>query len=303
MTYNFKSLISFIFVVVIALLFVSCSPNKQEEDQSKFKNLNVTILLDLSDRISISENPHQFERDIAISSIIINQIKKYLKLKSRVLAEDKIKVVFYPSWNNQIGNKIASELNIDFADYDAAKKFEVFKSIDSIYISNLESLYKYAINSKNFPGSDIYSFFSYKVEDFCIINDTNFVNLLVIISDGYLYWHYNKISDGNRFSYIGPNANHVNIFRDNSNWRADFERGDYGFLRTNKDLSKLNILALEFAPDTKIPRDFEILEAYWSKWFDEMKVKSYKIVQSDLPSNTKVVVEKYLNEFFRNSLR
>ncbi len=250
----------------------------------------------MSDRISFSKYPEQYERDINIISIIVKEFKKYLGQKSRILAEDKIRVIFYPSPNDKISNMISNQLNIDLADYDAEQKLNIFKSVDSIYVYNLKELYTNTINSKSFHGADLFSFFSYKVEDYCIINDTNYINILFIISDGYLYWQYNKISQANRYSYIGPNAEHINIFRNNPNWQNVFIKEDYGFIRLNKNLNNLNIIALEFAPDATIPRDFEILQAYWSKWFDEMNVKSYKIVQTDLPGNTKLAVEKYWRE-------
>jgi hypothetical protein len=41
--------------------------------------------------------------------------------------------------------------------------------------------------------------------------------------------------------------------------------------------------------------DDEIIKKFWSKWFEEMGVKKYKVVTTDLPSNTKELIRIFLD--------
>ena len=111
-------------------------------------------------------------------------------------------------------------------------------------------------------------------------------------------YHKNSCyQSGNRYSYIVPEAKHIDMFRKDYNWKTRFEKEDYGFIAPEVDLSGLKILALEFAPWGVHTSDFDIMLGYWAKWFEEMNVEEgdYKIVKTDVPALNKNVIE----EFFR----
>lgn len=305
-TYYFNSTTTLLLLLFLLLNFNGCS-GKHEETKSrevtagvteeKPVNYNITILLDLSDRISAKKNPGQASRDTASIMEIIQRLKAHLAARGTINAEDKIKVVFYPNNYNSLVQRIAGDLNIDFGTMTPPQKRRVYESLDSIYRQNLANLYSVASSAPIFDGADLFNYFKHRAEDDCIETDPKYLNLLVIFSDGYMYHKNSMYSTGNRYSYIVPEAPHLKIFRREYNWQEKFDAGDYGFINTGSNLKNLNILALEFAPWGSHPNDYDIMHKYWSKWFTEMGVLEhrYKILKTDVPSLNKQSIGKFFN--------
>ncbi|MEG8945782.1 hypothetical protein [Rosettibacter firmus] len=278
-----------ILLLLYVSLFMSCSENetnkkKNESQRYNYKNLNVSILLDLSDRISSKLNPEQAEKDIYIISYVIDAFKNYLNKKGVVQSDDKIKTIFYPSQNYYIYQEIADSLNIDFGRLEFKQRKIMFEKISQLYNDQLKKLYSFATKSKVYDGSDLFNYFKHRIVDDCISRDTNFINILVILTDGYIYHKNSMYNSGKRFSYLIPRAEHVRAFRNLENWEEVFDREDYGLIKLNNDLSNLYILVTEMNPSENSPKDFDILKKYWSKWFEEqnMKPDQYKILRTDL---------------------
>jgi len=296
----FKSLLLIIFWFGLT----HCSENDSSNDgqskskQADYKNLNVTILLDLSDRISVKKNPTQVDKDLKIIMNILDAFKSSLSKKGVVHSEDRIKVIYYPTVNYEIYQDIADSLNIDFSNYEFIKRKKIFENLSTIYYNNLKKLYSLASNSKNFEGSDLFNYFKHRVVDDCISSDSNFINLLVVLTDGYIYHKNSKYQEGNRFSYLIPEASHVSNFRKINNWESIFDKNDFGLMKLDNDLSKLNILLAEFAPIENSPKDFDILKKYWTKWLIEQNVSkdNFKILQTDLSTLNRDIVFKFFNK-------
>lgn len=286
------------------MLLQFCTNEKVKEEKSKsdkssnFKNLNVSILIDLSDRISSKLNPEQYEKDINIVSYVVDAFKSYLNQKGVVQSEDKIKTIFYPSLNYEIYQEIADSLNIDFGKYEFKQRKEIFNRISQIYKNHLKKLYSFATKARSYEGSDLFNYFKHRVVDDCISKDSNYINILIILTDGYIYHQNSQYRNGNRFSYLVPKADHVKYFRALENWEEIFDKENYGLIKLNNDLSKLYILAAEFNPSENSPKDFDILKKYWSKWFEEqnMKPEQYKILKTDLNALNRELIY----QFFKN---
>lgn len=285
--------------LVISLL--SCSEDYKQKKNlttSGYKNLNVTILIDLSDRISRIKNPEQAEKDMNIISFVLDSYKLFLDKKGVVNSEDKIKVIFYPTINYDLYQSIADSLNIDFANYDYPIRKNIYKKISSLYNTNLRRLYALASNSKKYEGSDLFNYFKHRVVDDCILNDSNYINILVILTDGYIYHKNSMYESGYRYSYLLPDANHIKNLRQLNNWQEIFSQKNYGLIKIDNDLHNLNILVAEINPVVFSPKDFDIIKLYWSKWFEEQNVKkdNYKILKTDLTSINKNLVYNFFNK-------
>ncbi len=287
---------SLILIFVIVLFALSCTENKKNENADEYKQLNLTILLDLSDRIVQKNQPTQIEKDIKSIMAVVQFFKNQIAEKGTYNSNDKIRVLFYPQISDSKIPEIAQNLNIDLEKLSTRSKKQIFTEIDTIFSKNLLQLYRIATTQSVFKGSDLYNFFKYRVEDDCIIKDKNTKNILLVYTDGYLFSANQQISDSNRYTFIAPRSKHISIFRNNPNWENEFVEGNYGFLSVDKDLSNLKIIMLEFAPIEEYPRDFEILRKYWEKWLTEMKVENVKFLKSDLPSTNNSILEKYLQE-------
>lgn len=298
-----KKAITIIGMAFLCLILVQC---KKEGDggngttqtpiPSNEKQLNITFLLDLSDRIEPSKypaSPEHYQRDEAIVKDFVEIFKNDMNKKGGYKSKGKMRVIFSPQPQEQNINKIASELNIDLSTMKAAEKKEVYNTLDDKFSGNLSKIYDLTLAQKNYIGSDIWRVFKNDVKDYAITDDPNYRNILVIITDGYIYHKDSQTQQGNRTSYLTPVSINTNGFR-NKDWKQKFEQGDYGFIASRKDLDNLEVLVLEINPEKNYLNDEDVIKAYLSKWFEEMGIKKYEIYNSDLPVNTKTRIEKFL---------
>jgi len=287
-------------------LIVGCTSNEQGKNTKtkhlpNNKNLNLTILIDLSDRISIKKNPNQVDDDLKFISGVLKIFKKYMAEKGVVHSEDKIKVVYYPELKNDLMNSIFDSLTVDFSSLSFIERKKVFSNLEDRFTTNLKNIYQIASNKSEYYGSDLFNYFQHRVVDDCIINDSNYINILLILTDGYIYHQNSTYQKGNRFSYLVPKAKHIQIFRNRADWEKFFDAKDYGLMDTGLDLSNLVIIAAQFNPVYYSPKDFDIMKKYWSKWFEEQKVKpeNYKILRNDNPGLNIRVLESFLTNITR----
>lgn len=299
--------INFIIISIFTLVFCSCKndskPNVEKEQTTKSvskkeKQLNITILLDLSDRIEPTKypsSPEHFERDIEVVNYFTELFKKDMEKKGAFMAKGKMKVIFSPRPNDSEINNIATQLSIDLSKTQNTKeKKKIFDNMSINFKENLSKIYSKTIETKKYPGSDIWRFFKNDVVDYCIDENKDYRNILVLITDGYLYHVNSTDKDKNRSAYLLPKNVKSNGLR-NSNWKEKFKNEDYGYISSRNDLNDLDILVLEVNPSEKFKNDEDVIKAYLSKWFIEMNVNSFKIYNSDLPQYTKSRIDKFIN--------
>ena len=79
--------------------------------ENKDNNLNISILLDLSDRITAHKI---IEKDTAYLSSIAEAFTEHIKSKKLILLQDRIQLFFSPEPSNGAINEIARQLRIQF---------------------------------------------------------------------------------------------------------------------------------------------------------------------------------------------
>jgi hypothetical protein len=299
-----------IYLFTFAFILASCADDKKNEklnynsknnevaDVKSDKQLNITILLDLSDRIEPTKHPSKpehYKRDIEIVNYFTEIFKKDMEQKGAYMANGKMKVIFSPRPNDEEINNIASELSVDLSRTKNTKeKKQIFDNMSSNFRKNLERIYSKTIETKNYPGSDVWRFFKNDVADFTISDNENYRNILVILTDGYLFHEGSKDKEANRSMSLLPRDVKSYGFR-SSNWNQKFEEGDYGYISTRDDLNNLDVLVLEISPSSQDKDDEDVIKAYLQKWFNEMKVNEFELYNSDLPQYTKTRIDKFIN--------
>jgi hypothetical protein len=288
------------------LLIVGCGvPNSSAGSSQSSGNalspqsqqLNITILCDLSDRIDIKkypDKPEHFERDLAIVNELTNYFAKDMESKGAYFAKGKIKVVFSPEPQDPNINIWAEKLNIDLSKMDPKQKKEVHDNISTTFADNLGKIYDSALTTNKWLGSDIWRFFKNDVKDYCISNNPEYRNILIILTDGYIYHQDSKDRNGNRFAYVLPELFDRFKLRNSSNWKQEIDKQDFGLISTRSDLENLEVLVLEVTPSPNNRNDEDIIKAVLSKWFEEMKIKRFAIFNSDLPEYTKQRINDFL---------
>ena len=295
---NTFTLIAMSFLVISTF---SCKKeSEKEETEIAVKNTvsedyNISLLLDLSDRISLEKNPNPtmeyYQRDLGYIKSVSEAFTQHLKSKRIRQINDKMQLFFNPEPLDPAINTIAQNLRITIDKNNASK--ELLNSINSNYASQTSKIYESAIKDNKYVGSDIWSFFDSKVTDQCIEN--KYRNILIVLTDGYMFYESTVMKEGNRTTYITPELIRKNGLN-TKDWDKKFHDQDFGFIKTNDDLSNLEVLVLGINPDKKNPYEEKVIRAYWTKWFTEMKISHFEIKNADLPSN----MEKIIKDFILN---
>ncbi|MHC0441330.1 hypothetical protein [Flavobacterium sp. 3-210] len=296
-----KKTILKIVMSLLLILFFSCKEDsKTEEKETAHKssiseNYNISILIDLSDRISLKKNPNStmeiYQRDLGYIKSVSEAFTQHLKSKRMRQIDDKMQLFFNPEPENSEINSISKELRITVDKDNASKK--LLNSINETYSSKTSKIYESAIKDDKYIGSDIWNFFDSKIQDQCI--DKNYRNILIILTDGYMFYEGTQIKDGNLSSYLTPQLIKQNGLN-NNDWQKKFEKENFGFIKIDKDLSNLEVLVLGINPSKNNPFEEKVIKAYWSKWFSEMKIKHFEIKNADLPSNTDKIIKDFILE-------
>lgn len=280
--------ITLIITVAFALMLIGCeddgngkkdkSTEQQEQQTEKPEPLNISIYLDLSDRITRDLTPSQMERDKIIINMIIDKFYNRCVDDRIIGTKHHIKVVFYPSPDNKDIDDWAKDMEVDMAKLKAPEKKEALTEMKGKFGNALTNIYKETIDEKNWVGSDIWGFFSdKKVDELCMRE--GYRNILVILTDGYLYDANNMQKEGNAYSYVLPQTLAV----DGSS-----------LICRRKGLGDLEVLMLEVNPYNIEERNkmLPVLEG----WLTNMEVGKYKIVETDLPNNTAVYIDNFFKE-------
>jgi hypothetical protein len=302
----------------LVLFLNACSPDAKEQQPGEDKStntaavkttdrqLNINILWDLSDRIDPQTNPaspQHYERDIEAIKTIAAFFKKDMEKRGAYKAKGRIRVFFTPTPEDAQINSIAGNLSYDLSAYNGEgankKKKEAYDSIETKFSTNANKIYESVVSNnkgkKQWDGSDIWRFFKNDVKDNCVDASGSYRNVLVILTDGYIFHRDSREKQKNRTTYILPEL--LKPFRNNPAWQNLFAKGDYGLVSTRKDLQNLEVLVLEITPSKEFKNDEDVIKAYLGKWFEEMGIatSNYACYNTDLPEYTRKKIEGFLN--------
>jgi len=298
---------------VLSISLLSCAPEEaantkgglcpeNEETYSKLPNqsqefsLNLSVFLDLSDRIDSQKYPDGtmefYKRDLGYLKSLSHAFARHCRARKFQQLNERFQIFFHPAPSSREVNELASNLNLALTKDNANK--ELICNLVDTYVSNTHAIYTEAMAEGKFPGSDIWSFFENKAKRDCV--KPNARNILVILTDGYMYHEDTKrISPDNafQFSYLVPGKVKKLGLMD-ENWMSVMESKKIGFLPTSTHMDNLEVMVLGLNP-SKNNSSYEpaILKKFWSDWFDAIGVKKYRIELNDLPSD----LDEYIQNF------
>lgn len=268
---------------------------KNETSKKSLDNLNISIVLDLSDRINPKKYPNEsmefYQRDAAYIKSVAEAFVQHLRQKKVRQMNDRIQVFFDPEPNNPKINSISNQLKFDVNRYNAS--LDLLDSIQDVYSSKPIEIYKLAIEDNQYVGSDTWGFFKGKVKDYCI--DPEYRNILVLLTDGYMYHKDRKRKDDNKTNYIRPQD--IRSFKlTSSKWDERYEEYEFGFIPATENLENLEILVLGINPDSKNAYEGDVIDRYWQDWFNSMDVQKFELETADLPSNLDKIIKEFINQ-------
>jgi hypothetical protein len=293
-------------VLIAVVLSVGCSCNGDQKTTSESdakkpssnrkENLNISILLDLSDRIDPVKNANPgmefYKRDLGYITSISKGFENHLRSKPISQDNDHIQIYFEPEPLSPMINSLAKKLKLSFTKKNTTK--DAILKISPQYISASNEIYKLAIKDNKYLGSDIWGFFKNKVNDYCIMPQHR--NILFILTDGYMFHSDSKFTEGARSSYLTPEfIRALNL--NTSKYREVIRKNDYGFVKANDSLSNLEVVVIGINPLKGNPFEGDVISEYWIKWLKEMKVKNpvMKPIPADLPSNVEMIIQNYIH--------
>lgn len=257
--------------------------------KGKRPNLNISILLDLSDRIDPNLHPNSsmdlYKRDVGYVKSIAQCFEIHIRNKKTIKINDKIQLFIDPEPEaKELNNKI-KKLKIHFNRNNA--KIDSILRTSRKYEEITESIYLAALKDNSYIGSDIWRFFKNKVNDYCIEED--YRNILIILTDGYLYHKNSKKRVKNRSTYL----THKYIQNNNISIK-NIEKKDFGYISSINKLNNLEVLVLGINPFEDDLNEEEVIHKYLEKWFTEMKIERFEIKNTDLPSNTEKIIKNFI---------
>lgn len=274
-----KNLLLNIITALSVIVFSACCdrPKKATCDP---RPLNISVYLDLSDRLVRNLTPNQMYRDTAI----INSLVDYFRSKTlgpKILkSENKMKVFFYPTPYDSEISTLAQGLNVDIGTKEGIERRKILDDMKGVFQKNLTQIYDETLKEQKWVGCDIWDFFnSKKVDNLCIKIGSR--NILVILTDGYLFAENNKIKEGNAYSYILPQTLAIEGFSLIN--RRSGELKDKG----------LEVLMLEINPYQPNQRDkmVKVLE----DWFSAMGIEKFVVAETDANmTNTETIIKNFL---------
>lgn len=288
-----KSLISYFFGLLafpMSLLLIGCGDNKTESQtvetptsvstiDTKQGPLNLSVFLDLSDRLERDNvQPSQMFNDTAIVNYFIDYFIESCKQQKIIYSKNNFQIFFYPAPNESDIVNLSKSLSLDMSKLKPAEKKVRLKELKSKIDETLSVIYTKTLKDRRWVGCDIWDFFSNKqVDKLCI--RSGYRNVLVILTDGYLYHVNHKIKEGNAYSYILPQT-----LKTNGN-----------LLVRRKDLKDIEIIMLEINPYSPSQRD-QLVKTL-EDWFLNMGLDkdNISINETDNERNTEIIIDNFMN--------
>lgn len=218
------------------------------------------------------------ERDTAIIGYLCDMFSRKTIGPNILTSKNKMRVIFYPIPKIPNINALAKNLDVDVSAYKGIEKRKTIEAMHSNFVSSLLPIYNETQKSSKWLGCDIWDFFSSgRIKTQCMEEGAR--NIVIILSDGFLFHEKNKIREGNAYSYVLPQT---------------LKNQKSSLIVRRNDLQDIEVLMLEINAKNTTERDK--LKEVLRTWFCEMGVKHICIEETDLTIQTQRVIDEFFRE-------
>jgi len=259
-------------------------------------NLNISILLDLSDRIDTNKynDPTMqfYLRDINNINTVMDAFTNNILCKKTILVNDKIAVYIEPNPPVKTTNETLKKTSKHFDKNNASKDSILLFKTD--FMKNINKIYSDGFKTTTFIGADIHKFIINNSNSKCYQN--KYKNILIIFTDGYLYYKGSTIKSGNRYNSLIPESS-SKLGLDKSNWKTIFDAGDYGFMTNDVKLQDFKIIVVGLNKYNGGPNELDFLKENWEKFLTELGVPAANqlILEQELPVLSVGQIENFIH--------
>jgi hypothetical protein len=257
--------------IIIALLILSSCGSKKggNNENSRLKPSNYTIVLDLSDRLL---EPGQTAKDIAIIEEAFVRFELIAR-KSLILAsKDRFSIKLIPQRGSKLNwNLYENKLQLSLDKIEAKDKNTLLIALKDSIHQILQNMYKEAYHgskSSDYFGVDIWEYLHNNSKS---LTPDDYNNTVIILTDGYFDFENNQhvLQEGNKHT----NTSFMDKLN-NNNWKVESEKKQIGLIpiKVNHD-TKYIIAGLSSKKNDDVLQ-IEKLEYFWTKWLIESGIKS-----------------------------
>ncbi|MCR5886677.1 hypothetical protein LRS06_02580 [Hymenobacter sp. J193] len=267
------------------------------------KRTNLTILLDLSNRINARFGQDtQQNRDVAIVKAASTWFKSHMEKQGALKAKDRFAIYFEPQPQMDANlDQVARSLQVDLGkpEMDPKAKKEVYNKLVAQTTAGVERLYEF-VKQQPQDGADLWGFAKEKMAARCIMDTSMYRNVLIVVTDGYLDHVRNRsMRDGNKAAFFNDTYIQNELVKKGqftaANWAAKYEAGKYGLLvPPGTNLKGLDVLVLEINTYSRPPFYADIVNRYVTDWFKAMGANRVEVRATDVPTYTEENVKAFL---------
>lgn len=267
------------------------------------KRTNLTILLDLSNRINARFGQDtQQNRDVAIVKAASTWFKDHMEQQGALKAKDRYAIYFEPQPQMDANlDQVARSLQVDLGkpEMDPKAKKEVYNTLVEQTTTGVQRLYEF-VKQQPQDGADLWGFTKDKMAARCILDTTKYRNVLIVVTDGYLDHVRNRgMRDGNKAAFFNDTYIQDELVKKGqftaANWPAKYEAGKYGLMvPAGTSLKGLDVLVLEINTYNRPPFYADIVKRYVTDWFKSMGAHRVEVKATDLPTETEQNVKAFL---------
>ena len=283
-----------VFAVTLLLLTVGCTSDKSDaknisSEISLMKPVNIIVIIDTSDRISQTKNPHQVKKDIKITESIVNIFEeKFVRPNLYIGSKDTLAFVVPEQPNvDPIQQQTLMNLKIWPTSEQRAGGAPEFKKMKTKLIGAINELYQSVSKQKIFTGSDVWKWFRDSAE---VYLKPDALNYIICLSDGYLDFNHNIQIERPKRTYISYRQ--VAKLRETPNWKQKFHTEKHGLLEIGEDFSKYNVKFLMVEITHRHMLDLEIVKEYWQTWLKSMGITDSQFLS--MQDDPQIVIRKII---------
>ncbi|MBN8706511.1 MAG: hypothetical protein J0L62_11605 [Bacteroidetes bacterium] len=268
------------------LITISVSGGEETEPAPVVREaINLTLLLDLSDRISPAEHPDQWTRDTAMISVIGKYFREKVKSELYLNSADQFRILVAPQ---PTGNENALSANLDQLDLDLSSVPAVQKKRETDrffagFRPSTNSLYQSAVSEPTFAGADIWRFMAFDLTRYFVPSSPTVKvrNILIILTDGYIQFESRFLAGRPADEHFQSWMSAEKVIRD-PRLKAQIANGESGLIPVNLKDQKWEVIVAEFRQKNQLnPSERQILEDYWTNWMKSSKVQRFEMIPGE----------------------
>ncbi len=283
-----------VFAVTLLLLTVGCTSDKSDaknisSETSLMKPVNIIVIIDTSDRVSETKNPHQVKKDIKITESIVNIFEEKFVRPNLYIGSKHTLAFVVPEQPNvdPIQQQTLMNLKIWPTPKQRAGGAPEFKKMKTKLIGAIDELYQSVSKQKVFTGSDVWKWFRDSAE---VYLKPDALNYIICLSDGYLDFNHNIQIERPKRTYISYRQ--VAKLRETPNWKQKFHTEKHGLLEIGEDFSNYNVKFLMVEIAHRHMLDLEIVKEYWQTWLKSMGITDSQFLSTQ--DDPQIVIRKII---------